>query len=81
MRCPRCWRFLRERRFLKNVTAKTVTRTVVVSGPDDLSKAVRQDFVIGLRERGLSLVSCNTYGKAITPFWRGFTPKGSLLKR
>ena len=71
-------RFPRERSFLKNVTPKTViwyetafqalTRTVVVSGPDDLSKSVLQDFIVGLRERGLSPVSCNTYGKAINAF-------------
>ena len=89
-------RFLRERRFLKNVTPKTViwyetafqtlTRTVVVSSPDDLSKSVLQDFVVGLRERGLSPVSCNTYGKAINAFlaWlrteRRFAPTPSPLR-
>jgi hypothetical protein len=67
-------RFLRERRYLTNVTPKTVvwyqtaflafTRTVVVSGPDDLNKPLLHDFVVGLRERGLSPVSCNTYLKA-----------------
>ncbi len=83
-------RFLRERRFLKNVTPKTViwyetafqalTRTVVVAGPDDLSKAVLQDFVVGLRERGLSPVSCNTYGKAINAFLVWLHTEGHLAE-
>ena len=56
--------FLRERRFLKNVTPKTVTayqtpfdsltRTVSISEPVHLTKAVLQDYVVRLRERGLS---------------------------
>jgi integrase/recombinase XerD len=71
-------RFLRERRYLKNVTPKTVvwyetafqafTRSVTVTGPSDLSKPLLQDFVVALRERGLSPVSCNTYLKAINAF-------------
>lgn len=66
-------RFLRERRYLKNVTAKAVvwyetaflafTRSVRVAGLDDLSKPILQEFVVALRERGLSPVSCNTYLK------------------
>jgi integrase/recombinase XerD len=70
--------FLRERRFLKNVTPKTVTwyqnafealtRTVPASAPGDLTKPLLQDFVVRLRERGLSPVSCNTYVKAINAF-------------
>src|SRR5262249_52045999 len=68
-------RFLRERRYLKNVTPKTVVwyetafqafkRSVAVTGPGDLTKPLLQDFVVALRERGLSPVSCNTYLKAI----------------
>jgi hypothetical protein len=48
-------RFLRERRYLKNVTPKTVvwyetaflalTRAVPVSGPSDLNKPLLHDFV------------------------------------
>lgn len=59
--------FLRERRFLKNVTPKTITwyetafdsftRTVSVTEPGDLSKPVLQAFVVRLRERGLSHVA------------------------
>ena len=83
-------RFLRERRFLKNVTPKTIiwyetafqalTRTVVVSGPDDLSKSALQDFVVGLRERGLSPVSCNTYGKAINALLAWLRTEGHLAE-
>jgi site-specific recombinase XerD len=64
-------RFLRERRYLKNVTPNTIawyqsaflafTRTVSASCPADLNKSLLQDFIVGLRERGLSPVSCNTY--------------------
>ena len=49
-------RFLRERRYLKNVTPKTVvwyetaflalSRAVRLSGPDDLNRSVLQDFVV-----------------------------------
>ena len=70
--------FLRERRYLKNVTPKTVmwyqtafdalTRTVDAPDPTQLGKPVLQDFVVRLRERGLSPVSCNTYVKAINSF-------------
>ena len=44
------------------------TRTVAVDGPDDLNKPLLHDFVVGLRERGLSPVSCNTYLKALNSF-------------
>ena len=62
--------FLRERRYLKNVTPKTatwyqtafdsLTRTVAVSEPRQLTKRVLQDFVVGLRERGFPRVSSAT---------------------
>ena len=68
-------RFLRERRYLQNVTPKTLTwyqtafdaftRAVEADDPQRLSKSLLQDFVVRLRERGLSPVSCNTYLKAI----------------
>jgi integrase/recombinase XerD len=70
--------FLRERRYLRNVTPKTVmwyqtafdalTRTVGAPDPRQLGKPVLQDFVVRLWERGLSPVSCNTYVKAINSF-------------
>lgn len=70
--------FLRERRYLKNVTPKTVTwyrtafdaltRTVPVVDAADLSKPLLQEFVVRLRERGLAPVSCNTYVKGVNTF-------------
>jgi integrase/recombinase XerD len=84
-------RFLRERRYLKNVTPKTVVwyetafqafmRSVTVAAPDDLSKSVLQDFVVGLRERGLSPVSCNTYLKALNAFLTWLHGEGHLRER
>jgi integrase/recombinase XerD len=81
-------RFLRERRYLKNVTPKTVvwyetafqafTRSVTVTGPSDLSKPLLQDFVVALRERGLSPVSCNTYLKAINAFLAWLRAEGHV---
>lgn len=70
--------FLRERRYLQNVTPKTLTwyqtafdalaRTVSVSHPEATTRTVLQAFVVRLRERGLSPVSCNTYLKALNAF-------------
>jgi integrase/recombinase XerD len=81
-------RFLRERRYLKNVTPKTIawyqsaflafTRTVTVSGPEDLTKSLLHDFIVGLRERGLSPVSCNTYLKALNSFFAWLHAEGHL---
>lgn len=80
--------FLRERRYLKNVTPKTViwyenafdalTRSVAVSAPNDLTKPVLQEFVVRLRERGLSPVSCNTYIKAINAVLAWLHAEGHL---
>ena len=81
-------RFLRERRYLKNVTPKTIvwyetafkafTRTVTVERPADLTKALLSDFVVRLRERGVSPVSCNTYGKALNVFFGWLVTEGHL---
>src|SRR5687767_1180080 len=83
--------FLRQRRFLKNVTPKTVTwyqtafdsltRTVSVTEPADLTKAVLQDFVVRLRERGLAPVSCNTYVKGVNSFLAWLHAEGHLQDR
>jgi integrase/recombinase XerD len=71
--------FIRERRYLKNVTPKTeawyrsafdaLTRTVQVATPAELNKAALTSFIVGLRERGLSPVSCNTWAKALNAFF------------
>lgn len=83
--------FLRERRYLKNVTPKTVawyqsafdalTRTVEVFASNDLTKPVLQDFVVRLRERGLSPVSCNTWVKAINALLSWLHAEGHLSTR
>jgi integrase/recombinase XerD len=80
--------FLRERRYLKNVTSKTedwyrsafdaLTRTVLVATPADLNKAALTSFVIGLRERGLSPVSCNTWAKALNAFFTWLHAEGHV---
>ena len=48
---------------------QALTRTVPVSDADQLTKSLLQDFVVRLRERGLSPVSCNTYAKALNAFF------------
>jgi integrase/recombinase XerD len=83
--------FLRGRRYLQNVTPKTLTwyqtafdafrRVVAVDAPDQLSKAVLQEFVVRLRERGLSPVSCNTYLKAINAFLAWLHAEGHAPQR
>ena len=80
--------FIRERRYLKNVTPKTViwyqsafdalTRSVAVTAPNDLTKPIFQDFVVRLRQRGRSPVSCNTYVKAINAFLAWLHAEGHL---
>lgn len=76
--------FVTERRYLKNVTNKTIiwyqtafqafTRLVNVSKPTDLTRQTLQAFVFGLRERGIAPVTCNTYAKAMNAFLPQFTP-------
>lgn len=82
--------FLRERRYLKNVTPKTVvwyetafqafTRAVVVDGLNNLKKPLLHEFVVALRERGLAPVSCNTYLKALNAFLAWLHAEGHLAK-
>jgi site-specific recombinase XerD len=85
VRCLRCSnRFLRERRYLKNVTPKPPRG---ISRPSwrsharcraDLNKSLLQDVIVGLRERGLSPVSCNTYLKALNAFFAWLHAEGHL---
>ena len=84
-------RFLKERRFLKNVTPKTLswyqssflafTRTVDVPDAAQLTQSVLKRFVVGLREQGLEPVSCNTYVKAINAFLMWLHAEGHLGER
>jgi integrase/recombinase XerD len=67
--------FVREKRFLNNVTDKTVTwyyqswkafkRTV---GTEKLDKATITEFMVKLRSTGISATSCNVYARAINSF-------------
>lgn len=82
--------FVRERRYLKNVTPKTVvwyetafqafTRAVPLAELGDLSKPRLQDFVVALRQRGLAPVSCNTYLKALNAFFAWLHAEGHLTQ-
>ena len=70
--------FLRERRYLRNVTPKTVmwyqtafdalTRTVGAPDASQLRKPVLQDFVVRLRERGCRPSPATPTRKLSTPF-------------
>jgi hypothetical protein len=64
--------FLKERRFLKNVTEATLVwyrvaftnYTSVIAAdtaPSLPTKTTLQQFVVSLRERGIKPVTCNTY--------------------
>lgn len=70
--------FVKEKRFLKNVTPKTVrfyyqslntfTRMIGDVRPSELSRAVLNECVVRMRASGLSPVSCNTYISGINSF-------------
>jgi integrase/recombinase XerD len=69
-------RFVKERRFIDNVTDKTLiwyrqawrAFTRSVGTPDKLDKQVLTEFVIKLRESGITATSCNVYIRAINSF-------------
>ncbi|HKF53875.1 MAG TPA: tyrosine-type recombinase/integrase [Blastocatellia bacterium] len=68
--------FIREKRLLKNVTPKTVpwynqswvAFTQAVGIPSRIEKPILNQFVMKMRERGLSAVSCNVYICGINSF-------------
>ena len=70
--------FLKEKRFLKNITPKTAiflcklsksfVRTLGEIEPSSLNKAKLNEFVVRACESGLSAVSCNTYISGINSF-------------
>jgi len=78
--------FLKERRFLKNVTDSTLVwyrvaftnyATDVAADPAPLpTKATLQAFVVRLRERGIRPVTCNTYIGAMNAFCRWLHDEG-----
>lgn len=69
-------RFVKERRFIDNVTDKTLiwyrqawrAFTRSVGTPENLDKQVLTEFVIKLRESGITATSCNVYIRAINSF-------------
>jgi len=70
--------FVKEKQYLKNVTAKTVRfyynllnaliRTIGSAEPSALNKTRLNECPIKLREDGLSAISCNTYISGINSF-------------
>lgn len=80
--------FVKERRYLKNVTNKTIIwyqtafqsfmRIVKVTRPADVTRQTLQAFVIGLREKGIKPVTCNTYAKAMNAFLKWLHDEGHI---
>ncbi|MCP9496181.1 MAG: tyrosine-type recombinase/integrase [Pyrinomonadaceae bacterium MAG19_C2-C3] len=67
--------FVRERRYLKNVTPKTEryyrnswSSFVRLTGSEQITKAKLVEWVIKLRESGVKPVSCNTYISGVNAF-------------
>ncbi|MGC4083662.1 MAG: tyrosine-type recombinase/integrase [Vicinamibacterales bacterium] len=81
--------FLRERTYLKNVTPRTLiwyrvafkNYSTAFPGPSLPTKATMQQFVIGLRERHLRPVTCNTYIGAMNAFCRWLHEEGHAKDR
>ncbi|HEY1338436.1 MAG TPA: hypothetical protein VGF59_13050, partial [Bryobacteraceae bacterium] len=82
--------FVRERRFLKNVTAKTEawylqSWNAVANGlgPDDPlpPKSYWTERIAELRQRGVSAVAVNTYTRAINAFLRWAHDEGHVPER
>ena len=61
--------------------ANSLTCAVSVTEPAHLTKAVLQDFVVRLQERGLAPVSCNAYFKGINSFVGWLHAEGHLQDR
>lgn len=82
--------FLRERRYLKNVSPDTLEwyemawatfrRTPIEqpSEPAQLTRANLEAFVVALRDRGLRPVTCNTWVKALNAFFRWLHQRGDV---
>ena len=82
--------FLKQRRFLKNVTDATlVWYCVAFTSYSSLSantaplptKATLQAFVVRLRERGIRPVTCNTYLGAMNAFCAWLHDEGHASER
>ena len=87
-----CDQFLRERRFLKNVTEPTLVwyrvafrnYQALMPASDTAplpTKATLQRFVVALRERGIRPVTCNTYIGAMNAFCAWLHDEGHAQER
>ncbi len=80
--------FVRERRFLKNVTPQTEryyrnswSSFVRHTGSEQLTKAKLVEWVIKLRESGVKPVSCNTYISGVNAFCSWLHEEGHIPER
>jgi integrase/recombinase XerD len=83
--------FLTERRYLRNVTDKTLVwyqvafksyqRAVPIDAPPVPSKASLQQFVVSLRQRGVRPVTINTYVTAMNAFCLWLQQEGHAAER
>lgn len=83
--------FLRERRYLQNITPKTVawyeaawlafTRSCPSGVPAQLTRPALQEFIIQLRDRGVRPVTCNTWIRALNVFCGWLHEQGHCLER
>jgi integrase/recombinase XerD len=68
--------FLKERRYLKNITASTeqyyrqAWKSYQAKIGDEISKEKAVAFVIALRESGVSPIGCNTYISALNSYFK-----------
>lgn len=83
--------FVRERKYLKNVTPKTINyyhncwdsfrRLVPVDRPNDLSRSLLANYVVRLRESDVKPVSCNTYISGMNAFLNWLHEQGHITER
>ena len=78
--------FLREKLYLKNISPKTQKsyREAFVrfrKGEAELSKPGLNRFVVWMREKGLSPVTCNIYIRSINSFLVGFMRTATFVSR
>ena len=86
-----CDQFLKERTYLKNVTPRTLvwyqvafksySTSLAPDAPPLPTKATLQQFVIGLRQRAIRPVTCNTYIGAMNAFCVWLHEEGHASER
>jgi len=82
--------FVKERKYLKNVTPKTViyyhnswdsfVRLVSIENADQLTRPILNEYVVRLRESGIKPVSCNTYISGINAFLNWLYENGHIVE-